>query len=131
MIASTGFRIVDIADAWPRFASRAQRSRTDTGTLDRVLARCRAGLALCLECEEGISVVTLAGMPGDFELKVLLAVSRGGSGAFTRRERGMVAVAQEMGARSISFRTDRPEAWARRLGPAWLRIEEDKFWREV
>ncbi len=131
MIAGTGFRIVDIADAWPRYARRAQKARTDAGTLQQVRARCRSGLALCLECDDGLSVVTLAGAPGDFELKVLLAVSHGAPGAMERREDELLEVARAMGARAISFRTDRASAWVRRLGPEWLRLEQDKFWREV
>jgi hypothetical protein len=131
VIAGTGFRIVDVDGAWPRYARRAARARTNAATLQQVQARCRSGLALCLECEDGLAVVTLAGPPGGFELKVLLAVSRGGRGAFSRQEPSLVSVARDMGAASISFRTNRAPAWARKLGPQWSRVGDDKFWRTV
>lgn len=131
MIAGTGLRIADISDVWPRYACRAKRARTDAASLQRVISRCRAGLALCLECDDGMAVVTLAGPTGEMELRVLLAVSHGGAGGFARREPELLAVAHDMRARAISFRTDRAPAWARVLGPAWRRIEDDRFWRDL
>lgn len=130
MIAGTGFRLVQIEDVWPRYAQRAARCGADSSVLAWVVADCQAGAAVCLECDDGIAVLTLRVRGAMVVAKVLLAVSRGTSGAVERREREVVAVARDMGAAEVSFRTDRERAWCRVLGPQWSN-EGDRFWRST
>lgn len=127
MIAGTGFRLVDVDDVWPRYAARAARCGADAEHLRWVVARCQAQMAVCLECDDGIVVLT-AVWP---QVRLLLAVSQdGGTGVLQRREAEVLAVAKDLGGTVLSFRTDRVRAWSRVLGPAWQR-EDDRFWRSI
>lgn len=124
MIAGTGFRIADIDEAWPRWRARAERSRAQPEHLEWVCQQCRADDALCLECDDGIVVVTLR--PKTNALVVLFAA--GVPGAFKRREAELFTVAREIGASSVTFRTDR-RAWPRVLGEDWTADGDDRFRR--
>ncbi len=126
MIAGTGFRLVDIDDVWPRYADRARRSGAGEEHLRWVVARCQAQMAVCMECDDGVLVLT-AVWP---QVRVLLSASRGGTGVLHRREAEVLAVAKELGGAVLSFRTDRVRAWRRVLGAAWHH-EGDRFWRSI
>lgn len=128
MIAGTGFRLSDINEAWPRYAARAQRSLAGDAHLTWVQEECQAGRAVCLECEDGMVVLALGPCAAGTRAKALLAV--GEAGALRRREEELVAVAKDIGAAEVSFRTDRPRAWARVLGRMWGG-DGERFWRAV
>lgn len=131
MIAGTAFDLVAVQDAWPRFHSRARRSRTDAATLASIWQRCADGDALCLECPDGLVIVAASlNSSGTMVAEVLLAVSRGRHGAFQRHEADLVAIARDLGAQELAFRTDRP-AWRRVLGPHWAQRDDDTFWRST
>jgi len=130
VIAGTGFRLVQLDEVWPRYATRAVRSRATMATLEWVIEQCHRGRAVCLECDEGMVIMTTGPMPHGTRAKVLLAVSSGKPGALQRRERDLVTVARDIGAAEVSFHTDRPRAWRRMLGPQWDTADE-RFWRPV
>lgn len=123
MIAGTGFRVADIDEVWPRWAARAARSLAGDAHLAWVIGECRSGDAVCLECDDGIVVLALGA--GGTRARALLAA--GDAGALRRREEELAAVAREMGAAEVSFRTDR-KGWGRALGPRW-QSDGDRFWR--
>lgn len=123
MIAGTGFRFADIDEVWPRWAARAERSLAGDAHLAWVAGECRSGEAVCLECDDGI--VVLAVSASGARARALFAV--GDAGALRRREDELAAVAREIGAAEVSFRTDR-KGWRRVLGPQW-QFDGDRFWR--
>lgn len=123
MIAGTGFRLVDIEEVWPRWAARAERSRAGAEHLEWVRRQCARGIALCLECDDGMAVITLSADGAG--MRVLLAVGK--PGAMKRREADLLEVARAIGATEVTFRTDRP-AWRRAAGPAWA-ADDDRFRR--
>lgn len=130
-IAGTGFQIADIDDVWPRIVERARRCRSDQVVLDNACARCHPeGDAVCLQGPDGVVIMSAHGhAPGFVVADVLLAVSNCRAGAFRRQEQAMVAIAQDLGASTLSFRTDR-RGWARMLGPAW-REQNGTFSRTI
>lgn len=130
MIAGTSVRLADVIEAWPRHAARIARCGCDAGTLHWIYQRCVSGLAVCLECEDGMAVIEPRATPeGTIDARVLLAVSTGQHGALERQEAALLVIARELGTERVSFRTDRA-GWARLLGPEWQRTD-DLFWRTV
>lgn len=127
MIAGTGFRLSSIDEAWPRYERRARRSLAGDAHLAWVVQECRAGQALCLECDDGMVVLAVGPCEAGTRAKALLAV--GEAGALRRREDELAAVAREIGAAEVSFRTDRP-AWRRMLSSRW-KSDGERFWRAV
>ena len=124
MIAGTDFLLGEIGDVIPRFTKRMQRTRSDIGFLCQALGACQDRDAICLHNSEGMVVVTLKlSDDGKITAMVLLAVSTGLHGAFKRREAAMIAIAKNMGAHQLSFRTDR-KGWAKVLGPEWTERNE-------
>lgn len=131
MICGTTFHFVDIDDLWPRIAARVARSRTDPKKLRDLRCRCHGGGdAICMEGPDGVLIV--AAEPdalGNVTAMVLLAVSKGLYGAFKRQESAMLAIARDLGATELSFRTDR-RGWGRLVGPQW-HASGDRFTRAV
>ena len=95
------------------------------------LAELRAGRALCLHGESGTVVIGLGPgeNPGTLEAFVLLAVASQ-FGAFDQSEPAVLAVARDLGAATVAFRSAR-RGWARRLGPEWKPRGTREFWRYV
>lgn len=130
MICGTGFRFADIDAVWPGIARRALRSHTDPAAIERVRERCRSGDALCLEGPDGVVVLAVEpSAAGVSTLMVLAAVSTALPGAFDRQESAMLAIARNLGACELAFRTDRP-GWRRLVGPQW-HAQGDRYTRTV
>lgn len=129
--AGTPFVLVDVDDVWPEFEQRARRARAPADHIERHLAACRAGDALCLSCPDGFVILSIECEPdGTINSIARMAVSRGDPGAFARWEDAMVLISRDLGAKTLSFFTDR-QGWARLLGAAWARTSEFGFSRSV
>lgn len=91
----------------------------------------RAGRALTFRGPHGVFVLTL--QPGDnpaqLEAFVLLAVASR-VGAFENAEPAVLAIARDLTAATVAFRSVR-RGWARKLGPAWRPRGQRGFWRSV
>lgn len=121
MVAGTEFVLVDVYAVWPAIAARARRSRSDPDVLRDIRLRCLDGSAVCLQSPEGVVVLGARGTEaGGLVADVLLAVSAEGSlqGTFKRHEDAMLAIARDLGASELAFKTDR-RGWTRLLGPQW------------
>lgn len=130
MICGTEFRFADIEAVWPRIVARALRSGTEPSKVFDVRRRCLAGDALCIEGPDGVVAVALEpSAAGPSTLMVLLAVSSGLHGAFERQESAMLAIARNLGASALAFRTDR-RGWRRLVGPQW-HAQGDRYTRTV
>jgi hypothetical protein len=120
--ALNGFALVDIDDVWPTLGDLPPDA-------DAALHRCRAGEALCFRGPAGVFVLTLR--PGEnrgqLEAFVLLAVASR-FGAFAEAEPAVLAIARDLTAATVAFRSVR-KGWARRLGPAWRPRGKREFWR--
>lgn len=135
MICGTTFCIANVEEVWPRIAWRALRSLTDPAKISDVRSRCRdGGDALCLEGPDGVVIMAIEpSEAGPSTLMVLLAVSTALHGAFDRQESAMLAIARNLGASELAFRTDR-RGWRRLVGPQWRLLPEqqgDRFTRTV
>lgn len=126
-VCGTPWAIVDIDAVWPTIAPRIP---ADTHDADEIRSDCRAGAALCLECADGVLVVTLApDDTGRLELLVLLAVGYR-AGAFQRRDSDLDKFAADLGASSIAM-VPRRKGWARLLkSTRWTR-QGETYRREV
>lgn len=130
MIAGTSFCLERVDRAWEKHRARIERCGTDEVTLRDIRLDCFWRRAVCLEGPDGMVIVRpVHTSDGKIDLEVLLAVSAGLHGAFKRNEQAMLAIARDMGASTVSFRTDRA-GWQRLLGPEWRR-QGDTFSREV
>lgn len=112
---------MDLADFndWTHLVmQRGGRALMSQRALDALGKRCAAGAAICLAGDDGLVVVAPKLLGGTMHAVVLLAVSSGPLGAFSRQEAEMLQVARELGARSLSFHTQR-RGWRRLLGPQW------------
>lgn len=123
-----GFRAVDIDDVWPSYAVRIERSRSEAFHLGWIRDACHNGAAICMAHADGIVVLTVGGTEAFKRLKVLMAAGKAGS--FKAHEEDLADAAREVGASELSFRTDRPRAWQRLLGPHW-QSDGERFWRAV
>lgn len=129
MIAGTQFEFDDPAMIAQAVLAKRPGDMTFSEIEDMV-AECEAERAACLTCEDGLLVIS--GEPlngGGLELYVLLAVAFR-HGAVERQDAALRAIARDLGARTIAFRTRR-RGWARRLGPEWKRRGTDEFVRAV
>jgi len=118
MIAGTDFLFEDFEACWSMLAPRAMRwirpellrdIREDLGR----------GRALCIANREGFIVLSYSRLEsGKMRASVLLAVSTGSPGAFSRQEPSMLKIARDLGADELSFETYRT-GWGRMLGPEW------------
>ena len=122
--ALSGYALVDADQAWPLL----ERLPVDA---DQALEECRAGRALMFLGPPGWFVVSLrpGENPGTLELFVLLAIGVR-HGAFEEAEPAVLAIARDLTATTVAFRSVR-RGWARRLGPAWRPRGKREFWRPV
>lgn len=122
--SGTCFGVVDADEVWSALG------RLPPGAEDALQA-CRAGAALCFQGEPGVFVIGLE--PGEnagtLEAFVLLAVAAT-HGAFEIAEPSVLAVARDLGATTVAFRSVR-RGWARKLGSAWKPRGRREFWRYV
>ncbi len=120
--SGTQFELVEIDEA---LAQIEELPRDAHEAVEEALA----GRALTFLGPDGMFVLTL--LPGDnagqFEAFVLLAVASR-NGAFERAEPAVLAIARDLAAATVAFRSVR-RGWARKLGPAWRPRGERGFWR--
>ena len=124
-VCGTPWRIVEVGDVWEGIAHRIPEAAAT-----EILSACQAGEALCLECGDGVLIITLTpdSESLEFRLFVLLAVGYM-PGAYQRRDPDLDKLAADLGASSISGLPAR-RGWGRLLGPNWIR-QGDVFTREV
>lgn len=122
--SGTNFEIVDPAACWP-LLRRLQTEAED------IIDTCRRGEALMFSGPAGTFALGL--VPGEnadqLEAFVYLAVAAR-HGAFDEAEPAVLAVARDLGATTVAFRSMR-RGWARRLGAAWKPRSHGEFWRYV
>lgn len=120
--SGTEFELVDIDEAL-RQIPRLPRDG------EQAVEEARAGRALTFRGPDGVFVLTLqpGHNAGEFEAFVLLAVASR-VGAFERAEPAALAIARDLAAATVAFRSVR-RGWARKLGPAWRSRGERGFWR--
>lgn len=124
--SGTAFDVVDVDAIWDRISPRMFDEWCTE--CEDVRIRCRKGRALCLACDDGVTIVTLKPGPGRLELFVLLAVGFK-PGAFKRQESAMLSIARDLEADTLAFQPRR-RGWERLLGPQWSRVG-NKFVRGV
>lgn len=131
MIAGTPFELTYRPDrVVADYRHRVDRARTPEAFIRECITACYDGDALCFWCEDGFFMMKLGlGLSGKVRAKVLLAVSRGGSGAIQHYIRHVMAIARDMGAQELSFRSDRT-GWRRMLGPEWSE-DDGTFYRSL
>lgn len=98
---------------------------------EHALEEWRARRALWFAGEPGWFALTLrpGDNPGSLEAFVLLAVSRR-PGAFEAAEPAVLAIARDLGATTVAFRSAR-RGWSRKLGPQWKPRGAREFWRDI
>lgn len=129
MIAGTSFELTEFGAVWSAVRDRA-KAWIPAESIAQALVDDQGDAAACLMNEDGLVVVNLEGRgDGTMRAFVLIAVSTGRPGAFHRQERAMLAIARDLGAVELAFRSDRP-GWLRVLGPEWS-CDFDLFYRSV
>lgn len=124
-VCGTPWKVVDLDAVWPHIAPRIPGGAQ---AVQEVREACERD-AVCLECEDGVLVVTLEPVDNlHFRLFVLLFVGYR-AGAFQRREPDLDALAVDLGASSIAGFPAR-RGWARLLRRPWIR-QGEVFTREV
>lgn len=124
MIAGTPFILADVQDIWPTICHRLLKTKSPLKTVLAALTKCRHGESICLEGPDGVVVLTLEpSESAKMRAMVLLAFSSGKAGAFKRNEPSMVAIARDLGADELAFKTDR-QGWTHLLGPEWTQDGE-------
>lgn len=124
-ILSTDWEIVDFADAWA-IALEYSARHMHPGALEEAQGPAVAHMA----CADGVVSVRLRpGAGGRMQAFVLMAVGTSFEGAFRRQEPAMLAIARDMGAETLAFRSPR-RGWIRLVGPEWARTG-DLYEREV
>jgi hypothetical protein len=122
--SGTLYELADLAATWSNLGP------LPPGAEDALNAY-SAGRALAFTGPHGTFVITLE--PGEnadqLEAFVLLAIAAR-HGAFAAAEPAVLAVARDLKATKVAFRSVR-RGWARRLGPAWKPRGESEFWRYV
>lgn len=94
-----------------------------------IAAQCSNNDAIAFSTEDGMFVVQLRPHGAELELYVLAAVAFR-FGAFERQEPAVLAIARDLGAKTVAFWARR-RGWGRRLGPEWFRRGTDEFVRDV
>ena len=126
MISGTEFLIVNWADHADEIASLlAGRLAVN---LDEIQAECGQDDTLLLRSDDGFIVAQMRAQGDGLDLFLRLGVGSK-PGAFRRAEPAIVAIAQELGARTITFGPGRA-GWKRLLGGHW-RPKGDEFMRYV
>jgi len=123
-IGGTGYELVEIDDVLEQLGELPPDG-------EQAIEAARAGEALTFAGPFGVFVATLrpGDNPGDLELFVLLAVASR-IGAFKDAEPAVLALARDLTATTVAFRSVR-RGWARRLGPAWRPRGKREFWRQA
>lgn len=126
-VCGTPWQLVDVDTVWPRICGRIPASTPEP---QEIRHECQRGTALCLECADGVLVITL--LPGTRDLEstlfVLLAVGYS-PGAFQRRDSDLDTLAADLGASSIAW-CPRRRGWERLARQTWTR-HGDTYTREV
>lgn len=128
MISGTDF-CIEPANFVPRACEGLRHPVASRPELEEIRAQCAANRALCLACEDGMVVVDLRARGDALEVFVWIAVAFR-HGAFERQEAALLAIARDLGAKTLAFVTRR-RGWGRRLGPEWRRRGLDEFVRSV
>lgn len=115
-ILDTDWEIVDWADAWAIALDYAPKHMARDALEEAQLPN-----SVSIASPDGVVSVALHPRPGGtMRLFVLMAVGTSFAGAFRRREPEMLAMARDMGAATMAFRSPR-RGWIRLLGPEWRR----------
>lgn len=97
----------------------------------QALRACEHDEAVMLRSPWGLLVIGLRPCenPADLEAWIWAAVAER-FGAFEAAEPAALAIARDLGATRVAFRSVR-RGWARKLGPAWNPRGRSEFWRPV
>ena len=143
-IAGTRFELTEFADAWAIACDYAGKWIDSSAVREALLEAQRAfgrtggvvlegrdimggaqtgtGNAVCLVCPDGVVSIALhRSDSGRIRAFVLMAVSTNFAGAYRRNEADVLAIARDMGAHQLAFRSSR-RGWAKLLGPEWTRV---------
>jgi len=124
-VCGTPWQVVELDAVWTRIAPRIPGTAEAIALVRETCERD----AVCLECDDGVLVVTLEPVDNlHFRLFVLLFVGYR-AGAFQRREPDLDALAVDLGASSIAGFPAR-RGWARLLRRPWIR-QGEVFTRKV
>ncbi len=132
MISGTPFLLADVDAEWHRIGPLVQGVDPRDNAGEDLRRCCREGTALCLISSDGVLVVSLHPDRyeiGELELFVRLAASWGKEAAIQRNEAHLDAIAKELGACRLIFRTLRP-GMAKVLLPEW-KVRCTEFERKV
>jgi hypothetical protein len=123
LTSGTDYQLIDLEEVWPTLDLPPDA--------DQALQAWREGGCLCFQGPAGVFVVTLVPghNPGHLEAFVLLAVASR-IGAFEDAEPAVLAIARDLTATTVAFRSVR-RGWARKLGPAWRPRGKREFWRHT
>ena len=125
-VCGTPWQLVDVDTVWPRISGRIPASTPEP---DGIRLECQRGTALCLECADGVLIITLTPSEhGALELFILLCVGYR-AGAFQRCDPDLDKFAADLGASSIAW-CPRRKGWERLARQTWRR-HGDTFTREV
>jgi hypothetical protein len=120
--SGTAYELVDLAALWPTLGPLPRDA-------EDALQAFNEGRALAFRGPHGTFVISLepGKNPGELEAFVLLAIASQ-HGAFEAAEPAVLAIALDLSATSVAFRSVR-RGWARRLGPTWMPRGNSEFWR--
>lgn len=120
-ILGTPFELINFFDAW----TIARQRSSSKWICDSAIAEAQHANAISLVCPDGVmSMSLIPDEGGRMRAFVLMAVStRFAAGAFQRNEPHVIAIARDMGASVLAFRTQR-RGWSRVLGPKWVRVAD-------
>lgn len=132
MISGTPYLITDIDSEWHRIGPLVAGVDPRDNLGDELRQCCREGKALCVTSEDGFVVLSLVPDPygtGELELFIRMAVSWGARGVIQRNDAHLDAIARELGAKRLVFRTLRP-GMHKVLNPEWS-VRHTEFARAV
>lgn len=121
MISGTPYLITEIDDEWHRIGPLVAGVDPRDNRGDDLRRACREGKALCVTSDDGFMVLSLEPDvygTGDLELYVRMAVSWGERGTIQRNDQHLDAIARELGATRLVFRTRR-SGMHKVLNPDW------------
>ncbi len=122
MISGTPFLLADIDAEWHRIGPLVQGVDPRDNAGEDLRRCCREGTALCLISSDGVLAVSLHPDrygTGELELFVRLAASWSETGGtIQRNDAHLDAIAKELGATTLVFRTLRP-GMVKVLHPEW------------
>lgn len=132
MISGTPFVLADIDAQWHRIGPLVADVDPRDNRGDELRQCCRDGRALCMISDDGFMVLSLepdAYGTGELELFVRIAAAWGARGTIQRNDAHLDAIARELGAKRIVFRTLRP-GMTKVLHPEWS-VRYTEFERAV